>query len=96
MNGIRLLKNIFHEAPERRRECLYYLAIAEFKIKNYEEANEYVELLLQLEPSNNQAQKLKKRIDNRVLKDGYIGLSIIGGVILSFSLLSTFTIRKLK
>ena len=95
-NGIQLLMDIFRESPERRRESLYYLTLANFKVKQYDEAKEYIELLLQMEPSNSQAHDLKKCINERVLKDGYIGLSIVGGAVLTISFLGTIIIRKLN
>ena len=95
-NGIKLLIDIFREAPERRRECLYYLSLANFKLKRYDEAKEYSKMLLQLEPSNSQAQSLQKSIDNQVTKEGYIGLSLLGGVIITASVLGTFLIKQKK
>jgi hypothetical protein len=34
-------------SPERRRECLYYLALGNFKLGNYGEARRYNDLLLE-------------------------------------------------
>ena len=93
-NGIKLLLDIFHEAPERRRECLYYLSLANFKLKRYDEAKEHIKMLLQLQPSNSQAQNLQKSIDYQVTKEGYIGLSLLGGAVITASILGTFLIRK--
>lgn len=93
-SGIKLLIDIFREAPERRRECLYYLSLANFKLKRYDEAREYSRMLLQLEPSNGQAQNLQKSIDSQVTKEGYIGLSLLGGAVITASILGTILIRK--
>lgn len=78
--GVRLLSEIFRTAPERRRECLYYLALGNFKLGNYAESRRYNELLLDLEPNNLQAKSLHSLIDDKVAKEGLMGVAIIGGV----------------
>jgi fission 1 protein len=57
---------IYTDAPERRRECLYFLAIGNFKISNYSEARRFNDQLLKLEPRNDQALTLKQLIDEKV------------------------------
>jgi hypothetical protein len=57
---------IYTDAPERRRECLYFLAIGNFKIKNYSEARRFNDQLLKHEPRNDQAINLKLMIDEKV------------------------------
>ncbi|KAK7207065.1 mitochondria fission 1 protein [Myxozyma melibiosi] len=79
--GVRLLTEIFRDAPERRRECLYYLALGNFKLGNHVEAKRYNDLLLDREPNNMQARSLNKLIDDKVAKDGLVGLAIIGGAV---------------
>ncbi|KAI8061359.1 hypothetical protein BDF21DRAFT_303277, partial [Thamnidium elegans] len=79
--GIKLLTEIYTDAPERRRECLYFLAIGNFKIKNYSEARRFNEQLLKLEPRNEQAKNLKQMIDEKVSTEGVIGLAIVSGVV---------------
>ncbi|KAK7567005.1 hypothetical protein IWX91DRAFT_285841 [Phyllosticta citricarpa] len=71
--GVRLLSEIFRNSPERRRECLYYLALGNYKLGNYAEARRYNDLLLDLEPANLQAGSLKSLIDDRVAKEGLMG-----------------------
>ncbi|EOA86188.1 uncharacterized protein SETTUDRAFT_110156 [Exserohilum turcica Et28A] len=68
--GVRLLSEIFRNSRERRRECLYYLALGNYKLGNYAEARRYNELLLELEPANLQAGSLKSLIDEKVAKEG--------------------------
>lgn len=57
---------IYTDAPERRRECLYFLAIGNFKTSNYSEARRFNDQLLKLEPRNDQALALKQLIDEKV------------------------------
>lgn len=78
--GVRLLSDIFRSSPERRRECLYYLALGHFKLGNFEEARRYNNLLLDKEPTNQQAHSLRGLIDDKVAKEGMIGVAILSGV----------------
>ncbi|KAI1177485.1 mitochondria fission 1 protein [Nemania sp. FL0916] len=78
--GVRLLSEIFRVAPERRRECLYYLALGNYKLGNYGEARRYNDLLLEKEPANLQASDLRRLIDDKVTKEGLVGVAIISGV----------------
>ena len=78
--GVRLLSDIFRISPERRRECLYYLALGHFKLGNFEEARRYNDLLLDKEPTNSQAHSLRGLIDDKVAKEGMIGVAILSGV----------------
>uniref|UniRef100_A0A4X2L7L6 Uncharacterized protein n=1 Tax=Vombatus ursinus TaxID=29139 RepID=A0A4X2L7L6_VOMUR len=45
-------------------------------------ALKYVRRLLQTEPQNNQAKELESLIDKAMKKDGLVGMSIVGGIIL--------------
>ncbi len=78
--GVRLLSDIFRNAPERRRECLYYLALGNYKLGNYAEARRYNDLLLDHEPSNLQAGSLRGLIDDKVAKEGLVGVAIVSGL----------------
>jgi len=81
--GVRLLSEIFRDAKERRRECLYYLALGNYKLGNYGEARHYNERLLEHEPENMQAASLRQLIDDKVAKEGMMGIAIVGGVALA-------------
>ena len=67
---------IFKDYHERRRECVYYLALGNYKLGNYSEARRYNDLLREKEPGNLQAQSLQQLIDDKVMKGGWSGLSI--------------------
>ena len=75
-----MLSEIFRNAPERRRECLYYLALGNYKLGNYAEARKYNDLLLDHEPANLQAGSLRGLIDDKVAKEGLVGVAIVGGL----------------
>lgn len=81
--GVRLLSEIFRASPERRRECLYYLALGNYKLGNYGEARRYNDLLLEKEPGNLQAASLGSLIDDKVNKEGLMGIAIVGGLALA-------------
>jgi fission 1 protein len=78
--GVRLLSEIFRTSPERRRECLYYLALGNYKLGNYAEARRYNDLLLEKEPANLQASSLRGLIDDKVAREGLMGVAILSGV----------------
>ena len=78
--GVRLLSEITRNAPERRRECLYYLALGNYKLGNYAEARRYNDILLEHEPTNMQAGSLQGLIDDKVAKEGIMGVAIVGGL----------------
>jgi len=77
--GVRLLQEIYRAEPQRRRECLYYLALGHYKMGNYEDSRKYNHMLLSKEPENLQAQSLEGLIDKAVTRDGYIGMALVGG-----------------
>ncbi|KAF2127542.1 hypothetical protein P153DRAFT_294879, partial [Dothidotthia symphoricarpi CBS 119687] len=91
--GVRLLSDIFRSSRERRRECLYYLALGNYKLGNYAEARRYNELLLELEPANLQAGSLKGLIDEKVAKDGLVGAAIVGGIAVAAGLVGTLLLK---
>ncbi|KAK7539579.1 mitochondria fission 1 protein [Phyllosticta citribraziliensis] len=91
--GVRLLSEIFRNSPERRRECLYYLALGNYKLGNYAEARRYNDLLLDLEPANLQAGSLKSLIDDRVAKEGLVGVAIVSGIAVAAGVVGSLLIR---
>lgn len=91
--GVRLLSEIFRTAPERRRECLYYLALGNYKLGNYAEARRYNDLLLEHEPENLQAASLRSLIDDKVAKEGLMGIAIVGGVALAAGIVGGMLFR---
>jgi mitochondrial fission 1 protein len=93
--GVMLLSEIFRTSPERRRECLYYLALGNYKLGNYGEARRYNDLLLEREPTNMQAVDLRTLIDDKVAKEGLMGLAIITGVTVAAGVVGGVLLRNL-
>lgn len=91
--GVRLLSEIFRNAPERRRECLYYLALGNYKLGNYAEARRYNDLLLDHEPSNLQAGSLRSLIDDKVAKEGLVGVAIVSGLAIAAGVVGGMILR---
>ena len=94
--GVRLLSEIFRLAPERRRECLYYLALGSYKLGNYGEARRYNDLLLEKEPANLQAANLRQLIDDKVAKEGLMGVAILSGVGIAAGVVGAFLLRNAR
>ncbi|KAG8930445.1 mitochondrial membrane protein [Tulasnella sp. 419] len=94
VEGVRLLQDIYRSEPQRRRECLYYLALGHYKMGNFEDARKFNSLLLEKEPSNLQAQSLETLIDRAVARDGYIGMALVGGAAAVGTLLLASLVRR--
>lgn len=62
--------------PLKMREKLYLLAVGHFRRGDYSRSRELVEQCLMVEPEWRQAQSLKKAIEDRITKDGVIGIGI--------------------
>jgi len=91
--GVQLLSDIFKTTPERRRECLYYLALGNYKLGNYAEARRYNDLLLEKEPGNLQAESLRQLIEDKVSREGLMGVAIIGGVAVAAGIVGGILMR---
>merc|ERR1712039_836618 len=84
--GILLLEDLYTNRNEDvggKRDYLYYLAIGNARIKEYQIALKFVRGLLQVEPGNRQAQELEQIIKKKMEKEGLIGMAVVGGVTLA-------------
>uniref|UniRef100_A0A915PK93 Mitochondrial fission 1 protein n=1 Tax=Setaria digitata TaxID=48799 RepID=A0A915PK93_9BILA len=85
--GIKLLEDLLRQEVEdiSKRDYVYYLAIAHTRLKEYDRALAYIDILLSAESNNRQALDLKDVIKHRMKKgtllslDGIIGMAILGG-----------------
>ncbi|XP_040828796.1 mitochondrial fission 1 protein [Ochotona curzoniae] len=81
--GITLLEELLLKgSKEEQRDYVFYLAVGNYRLKEYEKALKYVRGLLQTEPQNNQAKELERLIDKAMKKDGLVGMAIVGGMAL--------------
>uniref|UniRef100_A0AAZ1XEL9 Mitochondrial fission 1 protein n=1 Tax=Oreochromis aureus TaxID=47969 RepID=A0AAZ1XEL9_OREAU len=79
--GITLLEELVQKASkDDSRDFLFYLAVANYRLKEYEKALKYIRILLKNEPGNKQALELEKLIDKALKKDGLVGMAIVGGI----------------
>lgn len=72
VEGVNLFADIYRQAQNRRRECVYYLALGHYKLGNYEEARRFNSLLLSREPTNQQARSLGALIDQGMAKGMFV------------------------
>lgn len=93
--GVVLLSEIFRTSPERRRECLYYLALGNFRLGNYAEARRYNDLLLEREPANLQASNLRTLIDDKVAREGLVGVAIVSGIAVGLGVIGGVLMRNM-
>lgn len=93
---MQLLSDIFKTTPERRRECLYYLALGNYKLGNYAEARRYNDLLMEKEPGNLQASSLRTLIDDKVSREGLMGVAIVGGLAVAAGIAGSILMRGSK
>lgn len=92
--GVVLLKDIYRTNPARRGECLYYLALAEYKLGNYADFRDYITTLLESDPTNERALHLNSLLNSKVSRDGVIGMAITGTAIAAIGILSAIVFRK--
>ncbi|PBC31047.1 Mitochondrial fission [Apis cerana cerana] len=73
--GIMLLEDLYcNHSDSEKRDCLYYLAIGNARIKEYTKALAYVRSFLQVEPGNQQVQHLETLIKKKMEK-GFLQLT---------------------
>ncbi|XP_034020479.1 mitochondrial fission 1 protein [Thalassophryne amazonica] len=96
--GIVLLDELVHKSTkDDSRDYLFYLAVANYRLKEYEKALKYVRTLLRNEPGNKQALDLETLINKALKKDGLVGMAIIGGIgvgVLSLATLVGLAVSK--
>ncbi|KAG5376953.1 hypothetical protein IGI04_041549 [Brassica rapa subsp. trilocularis] len=76
--GIAMLEGsvVSDTSPMTLREKLYLLAIGYYRSSDFSRSRESIERCLEVEPEWRQAQTLKTAIEDRIVKDGVIGVGI--------------------
>lgn len=84
-HGIALLEDLFKRTHDTgtKRDCLYYLALANTRLKKYEDALRYTELFLKIESQNHQVKELQKYVKRQMRNEGLAGMAIVGGAALA-------------
>lgn len=78
--GLYLYQNLFTKTTDEdvKRDSLYYMAIAQTKLSNYEHALKYLHTILNVQPNNDQVKELIAEVNKRIKRDGLIGIGIAG------------------
>ncbi|EYU18651.1 hypothetical protein ABFS83_10G159500 [Erythranthe nasuta] len=63
-------------SPLQKREKLYLLAVGYYRVGNYSKSMQLLDQCLEIAPDWRQALSLKKTVEDRVTKDGVIGIGI--------------------
>uniref|UniRef100_A0A8C4NCQ1 Mitochondrial fission 1 protein n=1 Tax=Eptatretus burgeri TaxID=7764 RepID=A0A8C4NCQ1_EPTBU len=81
-HGVNMLEALYHDGPaEEHRDYLFYLAVGNYRLKEYEKSLNFVKSLLKKEPGNTQARELERMISKKMQRDGLVGMAIVGGVV---------------
>jgi len=72
------------------------LALGNFKLGNYAEARRYNDLLLEKEPNNLQAASLRTLIDDKVAREGMMGVAIVGGIAVAAGIVGGLIMKSSK
>ncbi|KAL0121504.1 hypothetical protein PUN28_006783 [Cardiocondyla obscurior] len=83
--GILLLEDLYSNHDSEKRDCLYFLAIGNARVKEYSKALSYVRAFLQIEPGNVQVQNLEAVIKKKMEKEGLVGMAVAGGVVIGLA-----------
>ncbi|XP_058799423.1 mitochondrial fission 1 protein [Phymastichus coffea] len=95
--GIMLLHDLYGKnGDNEKRDCLYYLAIGNARIKEYSKALQYVRSFLLIEPGNIQVQRLEVLIKKKMDREGLKGMAIAGGIIVGMAGILGFGIAMAK
>ncbi|CDW56613.1 mitochondrial fission 1 protein [Trichuris trichiura] len=76
-----VIKSIFadllnqDDQGDAKRDYLYFLAIGNIKLKNYDKALSYVDAILRVEPANKQAEELRTVICNRMYRGKILSIT---------------------
>ncbi|UJR22045.1 hypothetical protein I4U23_025113 [Adineta vaga] len=79
--GLQLLKELYDSTrkDEDKRDYVFYLALGNARLNEYETAIKFLDAILHVQPGNHQAKNLKDEIQQRITRDGYIGAGIAVG-----------------
>jgi hypothetical protein len=90
--GLHMFRALFDEVESQsvKRDALYYMAIAETKLKNYDSSIELLDRLLAMKSRNDhleriyneQVKKLHNEVNRRKKKDELIGIGVVGSAAL--------------
>ncbi|CAG62873.1 FIS1 [Nakaseomyces glabratus] len=94
--GVKILTDIYKESYQRRRECLYYLTVGCYKLKEYSMAKRYVDTLHEAEPNNKQVIALKEMVEDKIQTETIKGLAMVTGAIVGIASIAGYYMRRRK
>lgn len=62
--------------PLQKREILYLLAVGHYRAEDYPRSRQFIDQALQIAPDFRQALALRKALEEKITKDGVIGIGI--------------------
>lgn len=70
--GLQLLKELYDSTNKDndKRDYLFYLALGNARLSEYETALKFLDAILHVQPGNHQAQNLKDEITQRMTREG--------------------------
>ncbi|CAF1569004.1 unnamed protein product [Rotaria sp. Silwood1] len=79
--GLQLLKELYDSTrkDDAKRDYLFYLALGNARLHEYETALKFLDAILHVQPNNFQAKNLRDEITQRMTREGYIGVGIAVG-----------------
>lgn len=78
--GRDLLEKLYSTGDNHaKRDYIFYMAVAEYKLKNYEHAQKFCNAILTVEPQNKQAKELNEIVKKTIRKEAMIGAAVVGG-----------------
>lgn len=88
--GIAMLEALLggSNSPQQMREKIYLLAVGYYRSGDYARSRQLVERCLEIEPEWRQALTLRKTIEDKITKDGVIGIGIAATAVTAVGLLA--------
>lgn len=78
--GVEILEKLYNKGDKHaQRDYVFYISIAHYKLKNYDEALKFCRAILHVEPQNHQARELEELIMKTEKKQAVTGMAIVGG-----------------
>ncbi|XP_038634435.1 mitochondrial fission 1 protein [Scyliorhinus canicula] len=97
VKGVVILEEIYPAAlKEEQRDYIFYLAVGNYRLKEYEKALKFIRTMLKNEPTNQQGLELEKLINKMMQRDGLLGMAIVGGAIVGMAGLIGLAVSKGK
>ncbi|XP_055376621.1 mitochondrial fission 1 protein-like isoform X2 [Condylostylus longicornis] len=81
--GILLLEDLATRHSDGTRDYIYYLAIGNVRLKQYNMALKYCQSFLDIEPNNQQVLTLQQHVKDQLKNETVKGITIAGGAVLA-------------